>query len=117
ARRTGWCRVAISSASSACPRASGSSTRRRARRRRPATNADEPPRTRRTMNIAARPVTVAMLAAAVLAGAFVGAAARGSEVLAAACQRSAPADEPCRGALEQAAAGDVLALAEQWVAA
>lgn len=69
------------------------------------------------MNIAARPVTVAMLAAAVLAGAFVGAAARGSEVLAAACQRSAPADEPCRGALEQAAAGDVLALAEQWVAA
>ncbi|MFO1269836.1 MAG: caspase family protein, partial [Rubrivivax sp.] len=69
------------------------------------------------MVIVARPVAAAWLAGVVLAaGGPASGDARGSEVLAAACRGGAPAEEPCRGALEQAAADDALALAEQWVA-
>ncbi|MFO1265960.1 MAG: hypothetical protein U1F67_03685, partial [Rubrivivax sp.] len=68
------------------------------------------------MGIVARPVAAAWLAAVVLAAGQLSGDARGNEVLAAACRGGAPADEPCRGALEQAAADDALALAEQWVA-
>ncbi len=64
-----------------------------------------------------RSLAAALMAALALAAAGLGFSARGDEALAALCQKGVASAEPCRGALERAAAADVLALVEQWVAA